>query len=85
MRKHKVPLDSGHLSIPLGAAEGRKLEGITVYQTQEMLSLDLRFEAGFALELSFESRFKASARLLQFLDGNADLLAELTPKRVSIR
>ena len=50
-----------------------------------MLSLDLRFEAGFALELSFESRFKASARLLQFVDGNADLLAELTPKRVSIR
>ena len=85
MRKLTVPLDSGHLSIPLGAAEGRKLEGITVYQTQETLSLDLRFEAGFALELNFEHRLRASARLLHFEDGNAELLAELTPKRVSIR
>ena len=82
MRKRTVPSNSGHLAVPLGAAEGLRLKALNVYRTQETLSLDLRFEAGFTLELSFENRFRVSAQAFRFSPGNAELLADLAPKRV---
>ena len=77
MPTRTVPFDDGHLAVSIGAARGRKLEGVTVYQTQDNLSLDIRFEEGFAMELSFDVRFKASARVLRFKGGVQNLLRSL--------
>lgn len=58
MSNRVVPSGEGHLAIPLDSLHSKLLDSIQIYQTQEVLTLDLRFEDGLALELLFSLGFK---------------------------
>lgn len=76
-------VSSGHglAEIPLGQVEGKSLQSLQFYQTEDALNLDLQFLGGISLELIFRVGFQASARLLEFKNGDSRVLKTLKPKR----
>jgi len=81
MSTRVVPSGKGHLAIPLNSLHGKSLDSIQVYQTEEVLTLDLRFEDGLALELLFCLGFKASANMLRYVNGDAVAVQKLNLKQ----
>jgi len=81
MSSRVVPSGKGHLAIPLHSLHGKPLDSIQVYQTEEVLTLDLRFEDGHALELLFGLGFKASANVLRYVNGDAMGVRKLNLKQ----
>jgi len=81
MRGHLVPSGHGLADIPLGQVEGKPLQSLEFYQTEDALNLDLQFQGGISLELIFRVGFQASARLLEFRNGDSRVLRTLKPKR----
>ena len=81
MPRHLVPFGYGLADIPLGQVEGKPLQSLQFYQTEDALNLDLQFLGGISLELIFRVGFQASARLLEFRDGDSRVLRTLKPKR----
>jgi hypothetical protein len=81
MPRHLVPSEHGLADIPLGQVEGKPLQSLQFYQTEDALNLDLQFQGGISLELIFRVGFHASARLLEFRNGNSRILKALKPKR----
>ncbi len=81
MPRHLVPSGHGLADIPLGQVEGKPLQSLQFYQTEDALNLDLQFQDGISLELIFRVGFRASARLLEFRNGDSRVLKNLKPKR----
>ena len=81
MPRSLVPSGHGLAEIPLGQVEGKPLQSLQFYQTEDALNLDLQFLGGISLELIFRFGFQASARLLEFRNGNSRILKALKPKR----
>ncbi len=67
--------------VPLDRAQGKPLQSLEVYQTEEALSLDLQFDDGIALELIFRVGFQASATLLEYTNGDGRVLQRIKPRR----
>jgi len=76
-----VPSGHGFAEIPLGQVEGKPLQSLQFYQTEDALNLDLQFLDGISLELIFRVGFQVSARLLEFKNGDSRVLKTLKPKR----
>lgn len=66
-------------AIPLGAAKDKSLHSIEVYQNEDALSLDLQFENGMALELTFRVGFQLSATLLRYANGDSEVIKKMRP------
>ncbi len=74
MAKRNVPIHGGSIEIPLDLVQGKVLEAIHAYQNEETLSVDLRFAGNLAIELMFHLTFEASANVLRFDHGDAEVL-----------
>jgi hypothetical protein len=81
MCHHLVPYGHGLADIPLGQVEGKPLQSLQFFQTEDALNLDLQFQGGISLELIFRVGIQASARLLEFRNGGSRVLKNLKPKR----
>ncbi len=81
MSSSPVPSGHGHAVIPLDGAQGKPLQSLQIYQTEEVLNLDLQFQDGMALELVFRVGFHASATLLEYSNGDARVLKRIKPRR----
>ena len=81
MPRHFIPSGHSLAEIPLGQVEGKPLQSLQYFQTEDALNLDLQFLGGISLELIFRVGFQASARLLEFRDGDSRVLKTLKPKR----
>ncbi len=81
MPRHLVPSGHGLADIPLGQVEGKPLQSLQFFQTEDALNLDLQFQGGISLELIFRVGIQASARLLEFRNGGSRVLKNLKPKR----
>ena len=81
MPRSLVPSGHGLAEIPLGQVEGKPLQSLQYFQTEDALNLDLQFQGGISLELIFRFGFQASARLLEFRDGDSRVLRTLKVKR----
>jgi len=53
---------------------GKRLQSIHVSQYEDSLDLELAFEGGLALELSFRVAYRRTVRLLQWENGNSRVL-----------
>jgi hypothetical protein len=81
MPRHPVPAGRGRIAIPLASVKGKALLDLHVYQSEETLNLDLKFEDGLSLELFFHVGFQASAKLLEYKNGDVRVLKRLKPIR----
>ena len=77
MSKRSVPFRGGHIAIPLERAEGRLLKGLSIYQTEDTLNVDLQFENGIAIEIICRLGFVASANVLEYVNGDSHVLNHL--------
>jgi hypothetical protein len=79
MSTHPVPAGAGRIAIPVSHVQGKALLDIHVYQSEETLNLNLQFEEGLSIELFFRVGFQASAKVLEYKDGNSRVLKRLKP------
>jgi hypothetical protein len=81
MSSYPIPSEHGLVDVALDRAQGKPLQSLQVYQTEEMLNLDLRFEDGLEIELIFRVGFQASAKLLEYRNGDAHVLKRMKLRR----
>ncbi len=80
-----MSLGSNPSTIPLGRLKGMPLQAIEVYQTEESLNLDIRFQDGHVLDLMFRVGFHASGIVLKWENGDSQVLRRIKPQRKSIK
>ena len=74
---------SGYSARP---SEGNALQSLQFFQTEDALNLDLQFQSGISLELIFRVGFQASARLLEFRNGDSrSQNSQAETARISLR
>lgn len=78
-------LGSGPSKVPLGNLKGMPLQAIEVYQTEEMLNLDIRLQDGHVLDLVFRVGFQASGTVLKWENGNSRVVRRITPQRSGVK
>jgi hypothetical protein len=83
MRHHYVPSERGVADISLGQVAGKSIQSLQFYQTEDALNLDVQFQDGISLELIFRVGFQASARLLEFTNGDSRVIKNLKLKRAN--
>ncbi len=76
-----VPSGHGYIEIPLTGAERKSLKSVQVHQDCEALNVDLEFEDDSMLEMSFQTGFAASVKLLDYKDGNYLLRRRIRPRK----
>jgi hypothetical protein len=75
-------IHSGHgAAVPLGLAKGKSLHSVEVYQNEDTLSMNLQFQDGLALELTFRVGFRASATLLRYANGDSEVIEKIRPTK----
>ncbi len=83
MPQTHVPSGHGYVEIPLTGSERKSLKSVQVHQDCEALNVDLEFEDDSMLEMSFQTGFAASVKLLDYKDGNYLLRRRLRPKKAA--
>ena len=76
-----VPSGHGYIEVSLTGAERKSLKSVQVHQDCEALNVDLEFEDDSMLEMSFQTGFAASAKLLDYKDGNYLLRRSIRPRK----
>ena len=74
MPTQKVPFGKGYSVIPLDRSTQNPLKAIHVFQFEESLNVDLKFEDDTSLELILRVGFSVSVTHLEYKDGDSRVI-----------